>query len=604
MALDMSISGLRDAYKAGDLTPSGLMQEIREQARLYEDHNIWITLFNEEQTDQFVSMLHRSDIDQKPLWGIPFAIKDNIDLAGVPTTAGCEAYTTIPDESATVVNRLLSAGAIPVGKANLDQFATGLNGTRSPWGACRNSFNKDYISGGSSAGSAVSVALGLATFSLGTDTAGSGRVPACFNNLIGLKPTRGLVPASGVVPACQSLDCVSIFACNADDANSVLQVAEGFDSADPYSRANVFDNTARHYGHYQGQLKVGVIPSDQLEFFEDASYKQAYEQTLATLQQQNFELTEMDYRPFIEVAKLLYEGPWVTERYIACQPLIDESPEALHDTVRAIIEPGGSHAASALFKAQYRLAELKHVCSEQLSRVECLITPSAGRLFTVKEMLEEPIKRNSELGYYTNFVNLLDMAAVSVPTKITDQGLPFGITLVAGAMSDRRLLSLANKIQQAMPLDAGATGNPQPVLSSKAVGNSSYTDLVVCGAHMENLPLNWQLTERGATLKKVTSTDASYRLYRLPGESPGRRPALVVSQEGGVAIDIEVWSIPTVNLGSFVAGIPAPLGLGKVTLADGQVSTGFICEHGAIDGCEDISSFQGWRGYLVATDPD
>ncbi len=597
MAFDMSISGLREAYSTGDLTPPGLFQHIRQLAKQYEDHNIWITLLNEEQIESYLSALKMTDFDQKPLWGIPFALKDNMNLAGIPTTAGCEAFAYTPGETATVVKRLLDAGAIPVGKANLDQFATGLNGTRSPWGACRNSHNKDYVSGGSSSGSSVSVALGLSTFSLGTDTAGSGRVPACFNNLIGLKPTRGLIPASGVVPACQSLDCVSIFAYNADDANSVLQVAEGFDQADPYSRKNSFDNRADHYGLRQGVIKAGVIPDDQLEFFGDNSYMSAYKKTMKVLQGNGFELVEIDYQPFDEVAKLLYEGPWVTERYLAVQPLIDESPDDLNKTVREIIEPGGALLASDLFKAQYRLSALKHLCEELLSGVDCMITPTAGRLFTVDEMLEEPIKRNSQLGYYTNFVNLLDMAAVSVPTAITEQELPFGITLLAGALTDRALLSMANRIQQTLPLPAGALGVPHPKLSPKPVVPTDFTDVVVCGAHMKGLPLNWQLTERGAVLKSVTTTNQGYLLYRLPGDTPVR-PALMASQEDGRCIDVEVWSMPTNNLGSFIAAIPAPLGLGKVTLADGQVSTGFICEHGAIGESEDISKFGGWRNYL------
>ena len=597
MTIEMSISALRNAYSSDQTTPAAVFANIREQAANYRDHNIWITLFDEAQINQWLCKLTADNFDTMPLWGIPFAIKDNIDLAGIPTTAGCEAFTYTPDQSATVVKRLMDAGAIPVGKANLDQFATGLNGTRSPWGACRNSFDKDYISGGSSAGSSVSVALGLATFSLGTDTAGSGRVPACFNNLIGLKPTRGLIPATGVVPACQSLDCVSVFAYNTDDANSVLQVAEGYDQEDPYSRNNRFDNNAQQYGCHQGPITAGVISNENLKFFGDDTYRFAYKRTMEALQGNGVELVEIDYQPFDEIAKLLYEGPWVTERYIAVQPLIDESPDVLNQTVREIIEPGGDLLASALFKAQYRLAALKHQCEEQLAGVDCMITPTAGRLFTVAELHEEPIKRNSQLGYYTNFVNLLDMAAVSVPTTLTEHGMPFGITLLAEALSDRALLSIANRIQQALPLNAGALGVPHPELNKKPVVNSNVTDVVVCGAHMKDLPLNWQLTCRGAVLKSVTTTVKGYRLYKLPGDNP-MRPALIASQENGVAIDVEVWSMPTSNLGGFVAAIPAPLGLGKVTLADGQVTTGFICEHGAISESEDISQLGGWRKYL------
>lgn len=599
MNTDMTINALRSAYTSGTLTPSVLLAQIRERAADYSDRNIWITLFDEAQINTWINALDPNDIDTKPLWGIPFAIKDNIDLQDIATTAACEDFTYTPHNTATVVSRLMQAGAIPVGKANLDQFATGLNGTRSPWGPCRNSFNSDYISGGSSAGSAVSVALGLSTFSLGTDTAGSGRVPACFNNLVGLKPSRGLVPATGVVPACQSLDCVSIFAYNTDDANRVLAVAEGFDQADPYSRSNPFSNSSRHYGQRQGKIKAGVIPAEQLAFFDDTDYKNAYEQTLETLSQNGFELIEIDYQPFDEAAKLLYEGPWVTERYIATQPLIDDSPQSMNETVRNIIEPGGKPPASELFKAQYRLAAYRQHCDAVLADVDCLLTPTAGRLFTVDEMLAEPILRNSQLGYYTNFVNLLDMAAVAVPTAFTPAGLPFGITILGDTFSDRALLSIANRIQQTFPLTIGALDVKQPALSDTPVANPASTDIVVCGAHLSNMPLNWQLTERGATLKAVTTTSDQYRLYRLPGDNP-IRPALVCDQQNGHAIHVEVWSMPTRQLGSFVAAIPSPLGIGKVTLASGSTCSGFICEHGALTGAEEVTGFGGWPSYLAS----
>ena len=599
MNIDMSIGALRSAYAAGDLTPASLMMQILEHANNYRDHNIWISLFDQQELKPWIDQLTSDNFDTLPLWGIPFTIKDNIDLAGIPTTAACEAFTYTPGESAAIVARLMQAGAIPVGKANLDQFATGLNGTRSPWGPCKNSFDSDYVSGGSSAGSAVSVALGLSTFSLGTDTAGSGRVPACFNNLVGLKPTRGLVPASGVVPACQSLDCVSIFAYNSDDANTVLSVAEGFDQGDPYSRHNPFDNSSRSYGRRLGTITVGVIPPAQLEFFGDSQYQDAYEKTLQTLTKSGFNTVEIDYAPFDEVAKLLYEGPWVTERYIATQPLIDESPDSMNDTVRAIIEPGSKPAASDLFKAQYRLAALKQQCDAALSAVDCLLTPTAGRLFTIEEMQAEPILRNSQLGYYTNFVNLLDMAAVSVPTMFTDTGMPFGITVLGSTFSDRALLSIANRIQSTLPLPIGALKIKQPALNDQPVTDVTCTDIAVVGAHLEDMPLNWQLTERGATLKFATFTADNYRLYRLPGDSPVR-PALVADSQNGASIEVEVWSVPNQYLGSFVAGIPSPLGIGKVTLADGKSYSGFICEHGAISDAVDVTEFGGWRAYIAS----
>ncbi|MEP2618341.1 MAG: allophanate hydrolase, partial [Marinomonas sp.] len=459
-------------------------------------------------------------------------------------------------------------------------------------------------SGGSSSGSAVSVALGLATFSLGTDTAGSGRIPACFNNLVGVKPSIGLLSATGMLHACRSLDCMTIFAYNTDDANTVLSVAEGYDPRDGYSRANPFNNQARQYGLRTGPLTVGVIPANQLKFFGDTSYEKAYQKTLAKLQEDGFQLQEIDYAPFDEIAKLLYEGPWVSERYIATQPLIDENPDAIFPVVREIIAPGGKPPATGLFKAQYRINDLKQNCLAQMAKVDCLLTPTAGRHFTIAEMLAEPIKHNSELGYYTNFMNLLDLASIAVPTMMTENDMPFGITLVGPTFSDRMLMSIANRIQQALPLKKGALytmGSESMATPSNMtpVGSTTTIDVMVCGAHLSGQPLNWQLTERGASLKASTTTATSYRMYVLAG-GPPLRPGLVMDTENGDAIEVEIWSVPTENFGSFVAGIPAPLGIGKVTLADESQVSGFICEPSGIEGATEITAFKSWRGYLAS----
>lgn len=598
MTTNLTISYLRAAYASGELTPTELMAQIRQRAKQYADRNIWIHLLNEQEQQSYLEALGSKPIDDCPLWGIPFAIKDNIDLAGIPTTAACEAFAYTPESSAFVVQQLIDAGAVPVGKTNLDQFATGLNGTRSPWGACKNSFNPDYISGGSSSGSAVSVGLGLASFSLGTDTAGSGRVPACFNNLVGVKPSIGLLSATGLVPACRSLDCISIFACNADDANTVLASAEGFDEQDGFSRANPFDNQSRQYGYRSGQLKVGVIPAEQLKFFGDSAYEKAYQQTLEKLKATGFDLVEIDYQPFDEAAQLLYQGPWVTERYIATQPLIDERPEAIFPVVREIVAPGATPLASELFKAEYRLKELKLRCVAQMENVDCLLTPTAGRHFTIEEMLAEPILYNSQLGYYTNFMNLLDMSAVSVPTAFTDEGMPFGVTLVGKAFSDRALLSIVNRIQQSIPLTVAALSVEQPPLSKVSVSDNRTIDVLVCGAHLDGLPLNWQLKERGAVLKEKTTTAACYRMYALAG-GPPYRPGLIMDADEGQAIDVEVWSLPSSEFGSFVAGIPAPLGIGKVKLISGETVSGFICESSGLEGADEITHLGGWRAYCA-----
>lgn len=599
MTRNMTIAALQAAYARGSLTPALLMESIRQRAAEYAGHNIWITVLSASQQAGWLDALVGMDPATHPLWGIPFAIKDNIDLAGVPTTAGCPEFAYTPAASAQVVQQLLAAGAIPVGKTNLDQFATGLNGTRSPYGPCRNAFDPDYISGGSSSGSAVAVALGLASFSLGTDTAGSGRVPACFNNLVGVKPTRGLLSSSGLVPACRSLDCISVFALETDDANRVLASAEGFDPHDGGSRRNSFANLARHYGQRAGPLKVGILAEDQLEFFGDADYQAAYKQTLLTLAASpDIELVSVDYQPFDEAARLLYEGPWVAERYIACQPLIDERPEVIHPVVRSIIAGGRDLPATDLFRAQYRLADLQRQCAVQMAELDCLLTPTAGRLFSVAEMLAQPVLHNSQLGFYTNFMNLLDMAAVAVPTAFTARGLPFGVTLAGPAFSDRALLSIANRLRALLPLPLGTSGIPSASSSVPASNQSARTDIVVCGAHLDGLPLNWQLRERGALFRERTVSAASYRLYLLAG-GPPLRPGMVRDEQNGQVIEVEVWSIPTADLGSFVAAIPAPLGIGKVELSDDRWLSGFICEpQGVLTAAGEITEYGGWRAWL------
>ncbi len=593
---DLTLAGVRKCYENGT-TPGQLMAELREQALSLSEHNAFIHLLSAEELQPWLDALEQRDPAQTPLWGVPFVLKDNIDLAGIPTTAACEAFAYTPEESAFVVQQLLDAGALPLGKANLDQFATGLNGTRSPWGACRNSFDPSLVSGGSSAGSAVSVALGLATFSLGTDTAGSGRIPAAFNNLIGVKPTRGLLSATGVVPACRSLDCVSIFALHADDANAVLAAAEGQDAIDGYSRLNPYDNRSQAYGVFSAPLTLGVIPDAQLKFFGDADYEAAYRQSISALQDQGVQLKEIDYAPFDEVARLLYEGPWVAERYVATLPLIEEQPEAVFPVVRDIIAPGGKPSAAELFKAQYRLEDLRRRCAAQMSDIDALLTPTAGRFFSIDEMLAEPIKCNSELGYYMNFMNLLDMAAIAVPTAFTPKGLPFGITLGAPAFSDRLLLSIANRIQQHLSLPLASGSQALPPLAQNEVKRSDHIELAVCGAHLDGMPLNWQLRERGGELIECTQTSADYRFFDL-NERAVKRPALVRVDNDGVAIEVEIWRLPASELGSFLRGIAAPLGLGKVSLCNGAQVSGFIAEATAgSDKAIDISHFGGWRAY-------
>jgi allophanate hydrolase len=585
MKHDLNIISLRKRYIAGELHPLAVMQDIL--ARIGDDpHHIWIHRLSLAEIHNYVLALQDRDPAGLPLYGIPFAIKDNIDLAGTPTTAGCPEFAYQPQQHATVVQRLIDAGAIPIGKTNLDQFATGLNGTRSPHGACRNAFDADYISGGSSSGSAVAVALGQASFSLGTDTAGSGRVPAAFNNLVGIKATRGWLSTYGVVPACRSLDCVSIFALNTADAGSVLSVAAGYDEHDVYSRqmqAHRFD-----FGRAK-TFRFGLPRAEQLQFFGDQQAAALFQRSCDALRAIGGMAVEIDFAPFLNAARLLYEGPWVAERYAAIREFFDAKAEHINPVVREIIAGAKKFSATDAFSGMYRLEALRQETALVWNKIDCLITPTAGTIYRIDEMLADPIRLNANLGYYTNFMNLLDYAAIAVPAGFQDNGLPFGITLAAPAHQDIPLLHLADRLLRGAK-DSSAQN--EALLTGRV-------RVAVCGAHLEGLPLNHQLTSRDAHLVARTQSSADYRLYALPG-GPPYRPGMTraPADETGTAIEVEIWEMPACEFGPFVAAIPAPLGIGTITLASGEQVQGFVCEQYAVQDATDISRFGGWRAYL------
>ena len=587
------IQSLRKAYLDGSLTPAKLVDEVIR--RTAEDtHTVWIHKLPAETLRAHAKALEGKDIKTLPLYGVPFAIKDNIDLAGVPTTAACPDYAYTPTENAFVVQKLIEAGAIPIGKTNLDQFATGLNGTRSPYGVCRNSFDPDYVSGGSSSGSAVSVALGYCSFSLGTDTAGSGRVPAAFNNLVGHKPTCGWLSASGVVPACRSLDTISIFALTAEDAETVTTVAASFDAADGFARRaepHGFDfGKARHF-------RIGVPRAADLAFFGNTEAQRLFGEAVAHLQSLGGEVVEIDLTPFLETARLLYEGPWVAERYAAIREFFDATPEATLPVIQTIIGGARKWTAADAYRYGYKLRNQKRLCDAVWQKVDCIVTPTAGTIYTIEEMLAEPIKHNSNLGYYTNFMNLLDYAATAAPAGFQENGLPFGVTLFAPAHQDGPLLRLASRLQRLTVSTVGALAQRLPAVEAHPQLAGGMIRLAVCGAHMSGLPLNWQLTERNARLHAVTFSAPEYKLYALPG-GPPYRPGMVRVTQGGASIALEVWEMPVEHYGSFVAGIPAPLGIGSVRLIDGSAVQGFVCESVATQEAKDISHLGGWRNYL------
>lgn len=588
----LAIGDLLNGYAAGKVSPREVMADVLMRIDTAPEHNAWIARLSREQVFEYADALTAHSPKDLPLYGVPFAIKDNIDLAGIPTTAACSEFAYTPAASATVVQKLIDAGAIPIGKTNLDQFATGLVGTRSPYGAGRNSFNPEFISGGSSSGSAVAVAMGLVSFSLGTDTAGSGRVPAAFNNLIGLKPSCALLSTRGVVPACRSLDSVSIFSITASDARRVLRVAAGFDFFDEYSRVmqhGAFDTTA---------FRFGVPRASQLEFFGDDAYARLFAASVTNLERIGGQRVEIDFEPFLQTARLLYDGPWIAERYAAIAKFIEDRPQALHPITRQIIEPATRRTAVETFQAQYRLQALRRQAAGVWGNIDVLVTPTAGTIYRIDVVDADPVRLNSNLGYYTNFVNLLDLTAVAVPAGFRGDGLPFGITMIAPSGSDEALLRLADRAHQVGERGYGADLSVSEVARAMSPDVApGFMAIAVCGAHMQGLPLNRQLIDRGGYFVKQTQSAPLYRFYALPGGPPAR-PGMIRVNENGGAIELEVWALPHEQVGSFLAGIPSPLGLGKVLLADGSSVTGFICEANAAEGAQDITHLGGWRAFL------
>ncbi|WP_075186543.1 allophanate hydrolase [Teredinibacter haidensis] len=604
--IDLTISGLLNHYRAGDFKPEQLLQALRKAADDETDNPIWIHRLSNAELQPYIDRLNQYTAHELPLYGIPFAVKDNIDLAQVPTTAACPDFSYTPSESATVVARLIEAGAIPVGKTNMDQFATGLVGVRSPkpWGPCKNAFDPTIISGGSSSGSAIALAKGFVSFSLGTDTAGSGRVPASLNNLVGLKPSRGLISTHGVVPACRSLDCVSIFSLNGDDANTVFDAAVSFDSNDPFSRENIYSNGSRYYQKTEAKRKLGIPSTKSLEFFGNVEGQQLFHEFIAKQLPDTIELVDIDITPFLQAAKLLYGGPWVAERYIATHELFHRKPDALLPVIQTIIGEGQKPTASDAFQASYELQKFRQQALVELQKVDAIITPTNPNYFPIEAVENDPIALNSQLGFYTNFMNLLDCAAIAIPTGFYQNGVGFGVTLFHQAFTDKVLLSMAASLQNHLKLPLGAfsgefrdQGNSQKQTPYRAI------DIVVCGAHMEGLALNWQLTERGAQLKERTKTSANYRFYALSG-GPPIRPALVRDSRSNACIDVEIWRIPASELGSFIAEIPSPLGIGKVEMEDGRWLSGFICDDWGLSGAEEITQHSAWRAYLLNGTPN
>jgi allophanate hydrolase len=582
-----TIRTLLAAHAAG----KSLAATIEETYARIEKHNdpaLFIAIRPKSEALAIAERMQASGPEGKPLYGVPFVVKDNIDVAGLPTTAACPAFAYHPVKSAFVVEKLERTGAIVIGKTNLDQFATGLVGVRSPYGVPRNALRADLIPGGSSSGSAAAVGADLVPFSLGTDTAGSGRVPAAFNGIAGLKPSLGALSTSGVVPACRTLDTISIFARDVGDAFRVYQEACAFDEHDAYSRSF----PAPAFSSFPSGFRLGVPRADQRQFFDDANSSEAFSRDVQLIESLGARIVEFDFEPFAEVARALYEGPWVAERYAATKPLIVSNPDALLPVTRSIIESARKFDAVAAFEAFYRLAHQKRKTSRVWSEFDAMVVPTAPRLYTVAEVEADPIRLNSRLGTYTNFVNLLDLCAIAVPSGVRGDGLPSSVTLIAPARADGLIAGVAATIESR----SGASASAPPQASSRT--KDDRIEIAVVGAHLSGLPLNRELVELGASFSREVETTPDYRLFALLGSSPPEPGLLRVGERAGAVIKAEVWTLDPAGFGAFVAKIPAPLGIGTIRFKDGDSVKGFLVEAEAVTTAEDISHFGGWRAYV------
>ena len=589
------IRGLQAAYAKG-LNPTDVIDHVFDEIERAGDPGIFIALVERKAARKAAAKLRTIDL-AKPLWGVPFAVKDNIDVAGMPTTAACPAFAYTAKKSATAVERLIAAGALVIGKTNLDQFATGLVGVRTPYPIPKNAIDASIVPGGSSSGSAVVVARGIVPFALGTDTAGSGRVPAGLNNIVGLKPSVGTVSTRGVVPACRSLDCVSVFAGTVDDAWTVYSVMAGEDRDDPFSRPLALGSPGAVMPH----PTVGVPRTQDLKFFGDAAAKAAWRQSVKALEDLGAKIVDVDMTPFFATAALLYEGAWVAERYAAVGAFVEKRGKDVHPVTRRIVQGAKAFSAADAFGAMYRLAELKRATEPVWLSMDALAVPTAPCTPTLVELKTDPLGPNSRLGTYTNFVNLLDLAGIAVPGPFRKDRLAAGITLIGPRGRDAALANIGRAFHHKTAKTIGATGQPLPKLDEQPVGvPQGFTELAVVGAHLSGMALNHELRAFGGLFLRATETEPAYALYALPG-GPPKRPGLVRGAAGqGAGIAVEVWALPVEGFGRFVSGIPAPLGIGTLLLADGSRPKGFLCEAEAIKDAEDISTFGGWRAYVAA----
>ncbi len=568
LATRTGIAALRDAYLEGTLTPGDVAEQVIAAPSA---PGVWISRVPAGELRARAAQLHDPSL---PLYGIPFAVKDNIDVAGMPTTAGCPAYAYVPARSAPVVERLLAAGAMLVGKTNLDQFATGLTGSRSPYGAVESVFGGGLIAGGSSSGSAVAVAAGVVAFSLGTDTAGSGRVPAALNGIVGLKPTRGLLSTAGVVPACRSLDCVSVFTLDVADAATVLDVARGPAEDDPWSRAASGESLP------PAAVRLGVARPDVLEFDGDHGQAERYVAGCLTAARLTSAVTQVDLAPLLEAGGLLYQGPWVAERLADLEGFLREHADAVLPVTRGILQGGRRFSAADTFRAQHRLEELRLATRRLFTEIDVLALPTIPTTFTLEQIAEEPLRRNAVLGRYTQFANLLDLAVVTVPNGTTPEGRPASLSFIGPAFTEGTLLGLA----------AAFKGEAPHVHQAP----TTTVELAVVGHHLRGEARNAELVALGGRFARTTRTEACYRLFRLSTGVPG---LVRVDAGQGAQIEVEIWRLPSSAVGALLSSVKAPLSIGYLSTVDGAVVQGFLCEAHAAGTAQDITASGGFRAH-------
>jgi allophanate hydrolase len=589
--LGLSITELLRGYRAGRTTPGQLVDEISGCIRARGDDGVWITTVGPTGLTARAAELEAApEARELPLYGIPFAVKDSIDVAGLPTTCACPDFAYTATATAPVVTRLLDAGAILVGKTNLDQFATGLNGTRSPYGIPHSVYGDDLVSGGSSSGSALAVATGQVPFAVATDTAGSGRVPAALNGIVGLKPSRGLLSTVGLVPACRSLDCMSLMAGSVEDVRRVLDVVAAVDDADPWSRPRERRPVVRP--------RIGLPPDSELQFAGDDAMRRAHLAARAALVPPG-QAVEVPVEPFLRAGDLLYQGPWVAERLVEFDEFLTDHPDSVHPVVAAVLDGGREYTAVDAFRAQHRLQELRAQVARLWDRMDVLVLPTVPTTMTIAQVLADPVTTNTVLGTYTHCGNLLDLCAVVVPAGLTEDGRPCSLMVLGPALADDVVLDVAASLAR--------SGSAVPVLPvdgpSEPRRDAGTTQLVVVGHHLTGQQRNGELTGRGGVLRETTTTGPRYRLLRVGDDEPA--PALLRVPGDGAAIEVELWELPAAGLPGFLAGLPPVLSLGRVELADGRTVPGLVGDASVVTGAAgipvtDITASGGWRAHLRA----